>query len=62
MLSKPEFRRVSRGEFEAASEGLRKETNFPKTGPEWRYKAGRHWGYENLTTGEFVILRWNDER
>jgi hypothetical protein len=61
MPTSPIFERVSAEEFEAASKGLRKETNFPPRGPEWRFKDGRHWGYENLTTGEFVILRWSDE-
>ncbi|WP_269746307.1 MULTISPECIES: hypothetical protein [Pseudomonas putida group] len=34
---------------------------FPPSGPEYYLKDQRHFGYENLSTGEFVIFDWSDQ-
>ncbi|MFG5862754.1 hypothetical protein [Metapseudomonas sp. CR1201] len=55
---RPRFKRVTKDEFAALSVGASQQKAFPPSGPEYYFKDGRHFGFENLTTGECVVFEW----
>lgn len=61
MTMKPVHRRVTREQFLLEAKGANRIPAFPPSGPEYYLKDHRHFGYENLSTGEFVIFEWNTQ-
>ena len=61
MMKKPVHRRVSREQFLLEAEGASRMPAFPPSGPEYYLKDQRHYGYQNLSTGEFVIFDWSNQ-
>ena len=58
----PFHRRVPKDEFDRLAVDARRQEAFPPRGPEYHFKDQRHFGYENLTTGECVIFDWPDRQ
>ena len=55
----PICRRVTKSEFLVLCADAMREKAFPPSGPEYYFKDGRHFGFENLTTGECIIFDWD---